>query len=263
MGHGHRWRRSRRVGVGSAVALPVAGVLALGGGGAIAWAATHQQHAARPGPAAAGVLLPASGPVQRPAQAASAVASPRPLAAPAALPVHLPRSTPVSLTIPAIGVRSPLQGLGRNADGTVQVPQPGPHYNEAAWYTGSPTPGELGASVLEGHVDSKADGPSVFFRLGALKPGARIYVREADGAVAVFKVNAVRIYLKSSFPDSLVYGPTDYAALRLITCGGSFDPTTGSYLSNVVVYAYLLPPTPTPRADSASATARARLQAPG
>ena len=44
-------------------------------------------------------------------------------------------------------------------------------------------------------------------------------------------------YAKDHFPTSAVYGPTPDAQLRLITCGGTFDPAIGSYLNNVVVYA--------------------------
>jgi hypothetical protein len=43
-----------------------------------------------------------------------------------------------------------------------------------------------------------------------------------------------------------VYGDLDHAGLRLITCGGTFDRSTGHYRSNVVVYARL--------ADGAAAT---------
>jgi sortase (surface protein transpeptidase) len=144
------------------------------------------------------------------------------------------------LAIPAISVRSPLLSLGKNPDGSLQVPQPGPHYNEAAWYNGLRTPGELGPAIILGHIDSAAEGPSVFFRLGALHIGDRIYVTRADGKVAVFAVNAVRSYPKVSFPNDLVYAATPDASLRLITCGGDFDRSTGSYLSNVVVFAHLL-----------------------
>jgi hypothetical protein len=47
----------------------------------------------------------------------------------------------------------------------------------------------------------------------------------------------VRTYLKDHFPTAAVYGPVPDAQLRLITCGGTFDPALRSYLSNVVVYA--------------------------
>jgi hypothetical protein len=85
---------------------------------------------------------------------------------------------------------------------------------------------------MEGHVDSAAQGPSVFFRLGALRPGDHVNVTRADGSVAGFTINAVRRYAKAVFPTSLVYGNTNHAALRLITCGGSFDGSTGHYVDN-------------------------------
>ncbi len=149
------------------------------------------------------------------------------------------RSLPLSISIPAISVDSPIESVGRNADGTIAVPQPGPHYGEAAWYRYSPTPGQLGPSIIEGHVDSAAAGPSVFYRLGALRPGQQIRVQRADNSVAVFTVNAVRSYPKGAFPTIAVYGNTDHAALRLITCGGSFNRNTGHYENNIVVFAHL------------------------
>lgn len=78
------------------------------------------------------------------------------------------------------------------------------------------------------------------FRLGALKPGDLVYVTLADHRVAVFKITAVRLYPKDQFPTSTVYGNTDYAALRLITCGGSFDEQGHHYRSNVVAFASLV-----------------------
>ncbi|MGH9099930.1 MAG: sortase domain-containing protein, partial [Acidimicrobiales bacterium] len=115
----------------------------------------------------------------------------------------------------------------------------GPDYNEAAWYEYSPTPGQLGPAVIEGHIDSAAEGPSVFFDLGALVPGDHVDVARADGTVAVFTVTGVREYPKTSFPTTAVYGNTDFAALRLITCGGAFDYATGHYLDNTIVFASL------------------------
>jgi hypothetical protein len=89
-------------------------------------------------------------------------------------------------------------------------------------------------------MDSASGGPSVFFRLGTLRPGDLVNVTLADRQVAVFKISAVRSYLKSQFPTSTVYGFTDYASLRLITCGGSFDEQSGHYTSNVVAFASLM-----------------------
>ena len=142
-------------------------------------------------------------------------------------------SPPVTLTIPSIGVQTSLIRLGLAADGTLQVPR---STAVAGWYTGSPRPGAVGSAVIAGHIDSRT-GPGVFFRLSLLRPGDRVYVRRADGTLAVFLVTAVRQFPKDSFPTSAVYGPTPDPEVRLITCGGTFDPQLGSYLSNTIVYA--------------------------
>ncbi len=139
---------------------------------------------------------------------------------------------PVSLTIPAIGVHSRLIRLGLTAQGALQVPT---STSVAGWYTGSPRPGEIGSSVIAGHIDSYL-GPGIFYRLSEMRPGERIYVRRANGSLAVFSVYAVRQYPKDHFPTGKVYGPAPDAELHLITCGGTFDYATRSYLSNTVVY---------------------------
>jgi len=198
-----------------AVALVCAGLLAVGGG--------------------AGGLLLAGG---------RAGISPRPLAQPArppagavaapARPVTAARvARPVSLSIPAIGVHTRLIKLGLTAQGTLQVPV---STTVAGWYTAGPRPGQPGPAVIAGHIDSRL-GPGVFFRLRLLRPGDRVFVRRADGTMAVFGVYAEQSYAKDRFPTQRVYGPAPGAELRLITCGGTFDAATGSYLSNIVVYA--------------------------
>jgi hypothetical protein len=151
----------------------------------------------------------------------------------------LPRSLPVSVTIPTIGVQSRLLHLGRNQDGTMEVPNLVTSAGQAAWYKYSVTPGQIGTSVIEGHVDSY-HGPAVFYRLGALKPGNRIDVTLADGITAVFRVTGVREYAKDEYPANTVYAQANYAGLRLITCGGGFDAVTGHYLGSVVVFASLI-----------------------
>ena len=222
---------------GRLAALAAGAVLIAGGGSALGLALAGQQHAPQPGPAQAGAIpAPASAP--SPARSSgSAAAQGSGIQGPV-----LAESVPVSISIPAIGVRSKLMQVGLNSDGTIQVPplNDPPLTNEAAWYKYSPTPGQPGASIIEGHVDSASEGPSVFFRLGAVKPGDLVNVTLADRQVAVFRVSAVRSYPKSQFPTSAVYGFTNYASLRLITCGGSFDAQSGSYRSNVVAFASLV-----------------------
>jgi len=186
-------------------------VVAAGGTGLVL-----TRHSVTPQWPAADVLPVPTGPI---------AAVPRPDAAPVALPV--------TLTIPAIGVQTPLIRLGLTASGALQVP---PTATIAGWYTGSPRPGAIGSAVIAGHIDSYL-GPGIFFRLSQLRPGDRVYVRRADGTLAVFAVTSVRMYPKDHFPSLTVYGATPDPELRLITCGGTFDYELRSYLSNVVVYA--------------------------
>lgn len=169
--------------------------------------------------------------------AAPSAAAARPSATPAGL--VLSRSLPVHLDVPAIGVHSPLLQLGANPDNTVAVP-PLEKDSKAGWFQYSPTPGQLGPAVLLGHVDSAQWGPGVFYRLGALAPGQTVEVTRSDKTVAVFAVDKVDSYPKGSFPSLQVYGNTPNAQLRLITCGGVFDPAARSYENNIVVYAHLI-----------------------
>jgi hypothetical protein len=154
-------------------------------------------------------------------------------------PTALPSSEPIKIDIPAITVDSTVFGIGKDSHGGLQVPQPGPHLNDVAWYDGSPTPGQTGPAVLEGHVDT-IHGPSVFLRLGALSPGDKIKIGRADGTTAVFTVNAVRDYKShSSFPSDLVYGgDLSSPTLRIITCS-NFDQGIGHYVGNTIVFAHL------------------------
>jgi len=196
----------------------VAGALLLmSGAAAVGVAVAAQQHAPRPAAAAAGTTGPAGDESRG---------------------LSLRRSLPVSVDIPAIGVHSPLLRLGVNPDGAMRVPPLYGAPSAAAWYKDSVTPGQIGTSVIEGHVDN-VQGPAVFFRLGALRPGDTVHVRLANGITAIFGVTGVRQYLKSRFPAKTVYRATRFAALRLITCGGVFDHSTGQYLSSTVVFASL------------------------
>lgn len=145
----------------------------------------------------------------------------------------LARSVPVRLDVPAVRIHTKLIKLGLNPDRTLEVPS---KPMLAGWYTGSPTPGQRGPSVLAGHVDSKETGPAVFYRLGQVKVGDRIEVTLQNGETAYFRAVAVRAYAKRDFPTQLIYGNTDRATLRLVTCG-DWNDDTSEYDGNVVVFA--------------------------
>ena len=172
VGSGRPWRWLLRR--PAAAAVLGCGLLAVGGGagglvlltGPLAHHAISPRPVAHPGPPPAGAV----------------VAPPRPLG-----PARVAR--PVYLSIPVIGGHTRLVRLGLTAQGTLQVPA---STSVAGWYTGGPRPGQVGSAVIAGHIDSYL-GPGVFFRLRLLRPGDRVYVRQAGGTLAVFRVYAAQI----------------------------------------------------------------------
>jgi len=213
-GRGRHSRRRRLSAGGRTAAIVVAAGLVAAGAGAAGLSLTR--HPDVPVAAELQVLPAPTGPIEAaPTEGAAQVAE------------------PASLIIPSIGVTTALVHLGLTGSGALQVP---PTTTVAGWYTGSPRPGSIGSAVIAGHIDS-VTGPGIFYRLSQLRRGARVYVKRADGTLAVFEVTQVRSYQKDDFPTTAVYGAVPDPELRLITCGGTFDYTTRSYLSNTVVYA--------------------------
>jgi Sortase domain len=196
------------------------------GGGPAGRAAAQANRAADPAGPRVGIDVPATPPAAPGFEVAEA---PRRLSVPG------PASPPVRLAIPAIGVATPLVRLGRERDGSMQVPD---DCARAGWFADGPSPGEVGPAVIAGHVDS-ASGPAVFFRLRELRPGGTVQVELADGARLTFVVEQARSFPKAAFPTAEVFGPAPWAALRLVTCGGDFDRARGSYRDNLVVFARL------------------------
>jgi len=140
---------------------------------------------------------------------------------------------PVRIEIPALGVSAPVIPLGLNPDRSLEVPE---DYGDTGWWTGGPEPGERGAAVIAGHIDSKT-GPAVFYRLRELERGDEIRVRRRDGTVGRFVVRGSEQHPKDRFPTERVYGRTREPTLRLVTCSGDFDARTGHYTDNTIVFA--------------------------
>ncbi|MEV7025847.1 class F sortase [Kitasatospora sp. NPDC093558] len=181
-----------------------------------------------PAPSATATAVPAPSPGRPP------VAAPSPPPVPAHPP--LPASVPTRIRIPAIKVDAPIVGLGLAPSRQLNTP-PMEQRNLAGWYRDGATPGAAGNAIAIGHADNR-NGPAVFYRLGLLRPGDTVEVTRKDRRTAVFTIDSVRVFPKADFPDALVYGATERAELRVITCGGKFDRKTG-YESNTVVFAHL------------------------
>jgi hypothetical protein len=229
-------RRSGVPAAAAAVVLLLVGVVALILG--------LQGREGPPQPAAAEPVPRASSPSTPSTPSPSAVRSSprRSSAAPVPSPepktrigAFLPASAPTSLDVPAVGIHSTrFVDLQVAKDGTLNVPGSA---DEVGLYGDGPTPGQLGPAVLGAHVDSKK-GPGIFYRLGAVQKGDKIHLTRKDKTRVTFTVDKVAVYPKDDFPtDEVYYGDFDRPEIRLVTCGGPFDPVD-HYLGNVIVFGH-------------------------
>ncbi len=150
---------------------------------------------------------------------------------PASFPVGI---EPTHLTIPSVGVDADVIDL------TLSGPEPEvpDDFAQTGWYHQTREPGEIGPAVIAGHIDS-VDGPAVFARLDELGVGDEIIVEADDGEQRRFVVTGSGQYPKGALPVEVFGFGEPVPELRLITCGGTFDRSTGHYRDNYVVYATL------------------------
>ncbi|GGX41320.1 sortase domain-containing protein [Streptomyces chryseus] len=148
-------------------------------------------------------------------------------------PAALPRSEPYSIEIHKLGLATKIEEVGTAVDGAIAMPADADH---AGWYTGSPTPGENGNTILVGHLDSST-GPAAFYGLGALRNGDRITLTRRDQTTATFTVTTMTVWPKNNFPSERVYAPTPTPQLTLITCA-DWDEAANDYRSNLVITAH-------------------------
>jgi LPXTG-site transpeptidase (sortase) family protein len=188
--------------------------------------------------AAAGVLLFARMPHAERAEAATragANGGKAVLAAKATARRQMP--IPIRISIPAIGVDAPVIRLGLNPDRTIQVPT---NLADAGWFQPGPEPGERGAAVIAGHLESRS-GPGVFYRLRELPVGGMIEVQLQDRTTVRFVVRSMTRVPKSRFPTKLVYARTKEPTLSLVTCAGPLNWSTGHHQDNYIVFATIAP----------------------
>ena len=197
-------------------------------------------------PPAAAIDVATPQPTAKPTASPTIIPDPRPTTpavatantpVPTASPTPRPYAAPVRLQIPAIGVDAPIVNVGLKADGQLESPHE-PY--QVGWYAKGYKPGERGNALIDGHVDW-ITGAAVFWYLNKLEKGAKIDVVTAEGEIVSFVVDWKAIYPAATAPLDQIFGPTESAALTLITCGGQFDRTSQSYTHRWVVRAVPAP----------------------
>lgn len=141
-------------------------------------------------------------------------------------------ASPVSLTIPVIDVSAPVVGLGVDEQGQMDVPD---NVSEVAWYRFGASPGQPGSAVLAAHVDLASQGPGVFFDIDELEPGDEVTVGFDDGSTMALSVVRTERVAKASLDVDALFARTGEPTIRLVTCGGGFNPQLGRYDDNVIV----------------------------
>ncbi|WP_405492520.1 class F sortase [Streptomyces sp. NBC_00096] len=148
-------------------------------------------------------------------------------------------AAPARVDVPSLGVQAPVIVRDLDAKGAIEPP-PYENPGTVGWWRGGAQPGTAGTALLVGHVDTQSK-PAVFYGLSSAKPGDKVRVVRADGSVAEFTVEDVRVHERAGFDPAKAYGPRvrGRAELRLVTCGGAYDKAAKEYTANVVVSAYL------------------------
>ncbi|MFE0578179.1 MULTISPECIES: class F sortase [unclassified Streptomyces] len=148
-------------------------------------------------------------------------------------------SLPQRVDVPSMGIQAPVVSRGLDKDGAIDPP-PYDSPGTVGWWGQGVQPGAVGTALMVGHVDTRSK-PAVFYGLSTAKPGDKVRVVRADGSVAEFTIEDVRVYERAAFDAHRAYGPRvpGRAELRLVTCGGTYDKTAKEYTANVVVSAYL------------------------
>lgn len=154
---------------------------------------------------------------------------------PARPPAPEPVTAPVSLRIPGLGVTAPLDAVGLEPDGALEIPH---DIRRVGWYEPGAMPGEpTGTAVLSGHVDSREQGRGALWDLKAMDVGDEVTIGHQDGRTSTWRVEVRTSYVKEQLPIADIFTRFGDPRLVLITCGGEFDRNARRYTHNIVVYA--------------------------
>jgi len=148
-------------------------------------------------------------------------------------PAAQTRSVPTSIELG--GSRTPIRvvPIGISATGTLEPPS---DISTAGWWVSGPRPGAPGRAIITGHIDSTA-GLGAFAALDRLHTRDTLALTEAAGRVLHFRVTARQQIEKTHLDPRLLQNTTNASDLLMVTCTGTFDYSTHSYESNLLITA--------------------------
>ena len=209
-----------------------------------------------------------SRPAYTPTASASPSPSPSPTASPSATPSASPTITepvmvaaPTRVRIPSLDVDTKIFPVALDENRAIEIPE---DIRYVGWYELGVPPGvDRGSAVLVAHRDGREQGRGVFYSLGNLSPGDKVFVKTTEGIELPYKVVSRESIRKKSLPYEELFAVDGDPRLTLISCGGYYDRNNGGYQDNVVVTAVpMFTPVSTEQGGSdASASASAAASA--
>lgn len=155
---------------------------------------------------------------------------------PTSTPQDLNVGIPKRIIIPRLSVDSLIESVQTDKDGNMDIPK---NFNNTAWYSPGPKPGESGSAVIDGHVDTPTGAPAVFAKIAKLSQGDAIEVVDEKGKKYNFHVIKVVDYELGIIPLTQIFSKDTPPMLNLITCAGVFDKSKKMYDKRTVVYSML------------------------
>lgn len=144
---------------------------------------------------------------------------------------------PDRLIIPSLKINANVQYTTTNAKGNMGTPN---NFTDVSWFKPGTVPGEIGSSVMAGHVDNGLSLDGVFKHLEDIQVGDDLYVQKNDGTKLHFEVVEVTSYPYTDVPAQRIFGSTDGKFLNLITCVGEWVPGQKTYDRRLIVYSRLV-----------------------
>ncbi len=226
-------------------------VLLLGAGvGRLAWmrfvshqgSAVHQIETVSGTPMASGQATATVTPHSNSGHSSVLTPTPRPGSKPAPMPtsaVAIHTDAAVHLLIPKIGVDAPIEMVGLDSLGRMEVPTKS-QWSDVGWYRNGTIPGAMGSAVIDGHLDTNTGAPAVFWKLNALSVGDMVTVQDGAGRKAQFRVFKLQNYSINQAPLDQIFARKDGVYLNLITCAGSWDYSQNQFQQRLVVFTQLV-----------------------
>ena len=147
--------------------------------------------------------------------------------------------TPKKLIISSIDLMIDIDPVGVDLEGYHETPK---DWKVAGWYRKSARPAEIGNVIINAHYDDSYGKPAAFWELKNVNLDDRVTVLDSYGRANDYRITN-SYYLDINDPERLqVFENNDLeiSGLTLITCGGVFLSSDGTYNKRLVVNAELV-----------------------